>query len=239
VICAAVFAIALLSVSVAMADEVVRFTDGRFLEVARVEAVGETIRLELPGGGLLTVPGSRVVGWTRLVRPESRERVPTPPEADRTHAWRQAAGIFAEEIERAATEHRLDPILLTAVARTESAFDPAAVSPKGAGGLMQLMPSTAERFGVTDRFDASQNVRGGAKYLSWLLERFDGNTELALAGYNAGENAVDRYDGIPPYPETKNYVRKVMREAARLRRPVTGGANSEIPLSLVAPAVAD
>ena len=78
------------------------------------------------------------------------------------------------------------------------------------------MPQTAERFGVSNVFDVSENVDGGARYLSWLLDRFDGQTELALAGYNAGEGAVDRYRGVPPYPETKNYIDKVLREAARM-----------------------
>jgi soluble lytic murein transglycosylase-like protein len=96
------------------------------------------------------------------------------------------------------------------MAQTESAFDPVAVSHKGAAGLLQLMPATAERFGVQDVFDVPQNVEGAAKYLKWLLERFEGRTELALAGYNAGEGSVDRYQGIPPYRETRDYVTRVL-----------------------------
>jgi soluble lytic murein transglycosylase-like protein len=124
--------------------------------------------------------------------------------------WRAAAGAYADLIEEAALRYGLDPALLTAMAQTESAFNPAAVSPKGAAGLLQLMPATAERFGVRDVFDVPQNVEGAAKYLKWLLERFEGRTELALAGYNAGEGTVDRYQGIPPYRETRDYVARVL-----------------------------
>ncbi len=105
----------------------------------------------------------------------------------------------------------LDRNLLHAVILAESAYDPKALSPAGAAGLMQLMPATAERFGVSDRYDAVQNLRGGATYLRHLLELFDYNMRLALAAYNAGENAVMRYGHkIPPYRETQNYVRKVI-----------------------------
>jgi hypothetical protein len=115
-------------------------------------------------------------------------------------------------IQDVATGTRLEPALLHAVIQTESAYNPNAVSPKGAVGLMQLMPATAKRFGVTDRRDAASNVYGGARYLRHLLELFNHNLELALAAYNAGENAVKRYNNqIPPYRETRNYVKKVMR----------------------------
>ena len=101
------------------------------------------------------------------------------------------------------------------MALAESALDPAAISPKGAVGLLQLMPATAKRFGVDDRRDPAQNVEGGARYLSWLLDRFDGRTELAVAGYNAGEGAVERHGGIPPYRETRAYVQRVMTAVER------------------------
>ena len=196
------------------AAQAVQFEDGRVLEVERVESRGPTLVLSLPGGSEMSVPAWRVSGWSTVERPEE----PAEPTAPALRApWQQLAGDYAELIERAAETHRVDPILLTAMARTESSFDPRAVSPKGAQGLMQLMPQTATRFGVTDAFDAGQNVDGGARYLSWLLERFSGQTELALAGYNAGEAAVDRHSGIPPYPETVAYVRKVLEQAERLR----------------------
>ncbi len=119
---------------------------------------------------------------------------------------------YKDLIEEAAYDTDLDPALLHAVIQTESAYKPEAVSPKGAVGLMQLMPATARRFGVTDRTDVTDNVYGGARFLRYLLNLFDNDFELALAGYNAGENAVKRYGyKIPPYRETKNYVKKVMR----------------------------
>ena len=115
---------------------------------------------------------------------------------------------IAKLVKKLAPEHDLDPKLVLAVIQIESAFRADAVSHKNAQGLMQLIPETAKRFGVRDVFDPVQNVTGGMKYLRWLLDRFDGNIELALAGYNAGENAVERYEGVPPYPETQNYLRK-------------------------------
>ena len=196
------------------AAEAVQFEDGRVLEVERVEARGETLVLSLPGGSAMEVPAWRVASWRTVARPE---QPPEPVETLPRAAWQELAGDYADLIERASETHRVDPVLLTAMARTESSFDPRAVSPKGAQGLMQLMPQTASRFGVTDAFDVEQNVDGGARYLSWLLERFSGRTDLALAGYNAGEAAVERHAGIPPYPETEAYVRKVLDQAERLR----------------------
>jgi len=114
-------------------------------------------------------------------------------------------------IDRAAAESRLRPALIHAVVRAESAYRHDAVSPKGAVGLMQLMPATAERYGVDNRTDPAQNLRGGSEYLRDLLEMFDKDLQLALAAYNAGENAVIRYGNrIPPYAETQDYVRKVI-----------------------------
>jgi len=115
-------------------------------------------------------------------------------------------------IDRAATESRLRPALIHAVVRAESAYRHDAVSSKGAVGLMQLMPATAQRYGVNNRTDPAQNLRGGSEYLRDLLQMFDNDLQLALAAYNAGENAVIRYGNrIPPYAETQGYVRKVIR----------------------------
>ena len=122
----------------------------------------------------------------------------------------QRRKAYAPLISRIAREQRLHPELLHAVVRVESAYDPRAVSSKGAVGLMQLMPATAERFGVSDREDPQQSLTGGASYLRELLALFDDDLTLALAAYNAGENAVIRNgNAVPPYPETQNYVRKV------------------------------
>ncbi len=108
----------------------------------------------------------------------------------------------------AASQTGLDPCLIFSVMRAESGFNPAAISHKGASGLMQLMPATASRFGVKNIFDARENIHAGSRYLRWLLDRFNGDLRLALAGYNAGEGAVEFYGlRIPPFLETQNYVR--------------------------------
>ena len=197
------------------AGQVVLFADGRSLEVENVEFRGEIAVLLLEGGSRISTPAMRIsrvqeIG-SSVGKGNSGGRV-----VKDEGGWRIEAGAYADLIAAAAQRHGLDPVLLTAMATVESSFDPSAVSPKGAGGLLQLMPATAQRFGVADVFDVSQNVDGGARYMSWLLERYDGQTELALAGYNAGEGAVDRHKGVPPFRETREYVRRVLRGADRL-----------------------
>ena len=130
---------------------------------------------------------------------------------------RQQVEAWVREL---APEYGLDPTLVLEVIAIESRFDPAATSPKSAHGLMQLMPATASRFGVEDSSDPIQNLRGGMAYLRWLLIRFDGDLRLALAGYNAGEGAVSRFDGIPPYPETQRYVERITRAYGKTQHPV-------------------
>ncbi len=121
-------------------------------------------------------------------------------------------GKFNEMIAKAAVKHQMDPKLLHAVIQAESAYNPNAVSSAGAVGLMQLMPDTARRYGVSDRRDAEQNIDGGTRYLKDLLSMFNSNLRLAVAGYNAGEGAVMKFNNtVPPYPETQNYVQHVLR----------------------------
>jgi soluble lytic murein transglycosylase-like protein len=138
---------------------------------------------------------------------------PTPPPA------RPAPVSVDLLIRDAALRHGLPPTLVRAVTRVESDFDPREVSAKGARGLMQVMPATGERFGVTpDRlFEPAPNIAAGTAYLAWLLDRYRGDLDLALAAYNAGEGAVDRYGGIPPFRETQTYVRRVRAELERIR----------------------
>jgi soluble lytic murein transglycosylase-like protein len=111
-------------------------------------------------------------------------------------------------------------LLLYAIMHQESTFKPRAISPKGARGLMQLMPGTASRFGVTNVFDPRQNIEGGARYMRFLLDLFNGDVPLALAGYNAGEGAVIKYGDIPPYSETREYVRRITRRYGLIRDPL-------------------
>ena len=119
---------------------------------------------------------------------------------------------FASKIAEVASRYQVPEALLHAVITIESAYDPNAISRAGAVGLMQLMPATAKRYGVANRRNPSANLTGGTRYLKDLLLRFDSNLELALAGYNAGENAVEKFGNrIPPYDETRNYVRKVLQ----------------------------
>lgn len=132
--------------------------------------------------------------------------------------------------EDASKQYQVPVALLKAVAKAESDFNPNAVSKAGAQGVMQLMPATARELGVTDSFDPRQNIMGGAKYLSQMLKKYDGNAKLALAAYNAGSNNVDKYGGVPPFKETQNYVVKVMKYAGSdIPATIpTGGANSRI-----------
>lgn len=130
--------------------------------------------------------------------------------APRLNTLQQIADRHGAEILKATVGTGVSPAFVLAVIATESAGRTGAVSSAGATGLMQLMPATAERFGVSDRTDAMQNIQGGVAYLDWLLDHFDRDPLMALAGYNAGENAVRKHHGIPPYSETRDYVPKVV-----------------------------
>lgn len=145
----------------------------------------------------------------RLVRTVVRQGPATEP-----------AGI-AETVDRIARQNQLSPRLVHSVIQAESNYDPNAVSPKGAQGLMQLIPATARRFGVSNVFDPADNIQGGARYLKYLLELYKGDEGLALAAYNAGEGAVSRYGGVPPFPETQSYVAKVRQRLAADTEPPT------------------
>jgi soluble lytic murein transglycosylase-like protein len=130
---------------------------------------------------------------------------------------------YLMEISDAATLYGVPEALLRAVIHAESAFRPSAISHANAQGLMQLIPATAERFGVTNPWDPAQNIGGGAQYLAWLLRYFQGDLVKALAGYNAGEGAVVRHGGVPPYRETQAYVVRVQQLYAAYQQALSGG----------------
>lgn len=130
---------------------------------------------------------------------------------------RQLVESWVKEI---APIYSIDPQLVLAVIQAESAFNPTAMSGKNAQGLMQLIPETAERFGVKDSWNPIQNIKGGTAYLHWLLRHFEGKVDLVLAAYNAGEGAVERYQGIPPYQETRNYVKQILASYQKPTHPV-------------------
>jgi len=150
---------------------------------------------------------------SKLASTTKHTNIYLPSEVSLTGRSRPGMDVDRDGVEKlvreAAERHRMDPALVRAVIETESNWNPKAFSHKGAGGLMQLIPTTAQRYGAYDVFDPQQNIDAGVKYLRKLLERYNGNLDLALAAYNAGEGAVDRAHGVPSFRETRNYVQKV------------------------------
>jgi Transglycosylase SLT domain len=220
------------------AASLVVFEDGRHLRVSSYEVVDDDrLTVDLVGGGSMTIPLDVV---ERIVDEEYERPVPAPeiaadglaskdllpaPRSVRAFSENLSAselssspGLssslsspFSSQILEAAKQHRIDPALIAAVIRAESNWFPRAVSRKGARGLMQLMPATARRLGVKSAFDPRENIRAGAAYLAELAERFGAtNADLILAAYNAGEHAVEEHGGVPPYRETRDYVRRVL-----------------------------
>ena len=190
-----------LTASPASAD-IVHFASGHRLSVRSHRVDGDRLVLTLRAGG-------EIVCAPSLVERITPDEVPFLEAATAEVGTGGASGTpFERIITEAAARHRLDPRLLAAVIQVESNFRPLARSPKGAMGLMQLMPGTARQYAVGDAFDAQSNIDAGARHLRSLLDRFD--LSLALAAYNAGEGAVRRFDGIPPYRETQEYVRRIL-----------------------------
>ena len=144
------------------------------------------------------------------------QRWPVEALIARLPAARQAVARMLAEL---APKYGVRPEFALAIGLTESALNPQALSPKNAMGVMQLIPATAERFNVGKPYDPEQNIRGGLAYLRWLLAYFEGDIALAAAGYNAGEGAVDRYRGVPPYRETRAYVERILRHVGQDRHP--------------------
>lgn len=222
--------LALVSLAVPASATIVVFTDGHIMQVTDFQAVGmDTMKLRLQGGGAMfvtlrhidrviddSIPGPELEAALAKVVYEKKSLLPQ-------RSWRftpASTPLFGSKydttIVEAARKFNVDAALISAVIKAESDFNPRIVSNKGARGLMQLMPSTAVRFGLKDSFDPVANIFAGTKYLAWLLDTFKGNADLAVAAYNAGEGNVWKYKGIPPFRETVTYVNRI---AAHLNNP--------------------
>lgn len=202
--------------SLPSAAELVVFSGGHVLKVSGFEVSADGVELKLAGGGGMRVSLASV---ERIVDDE----IATPDEKVETVAVPRSVAIDFEEgqpvpgtpygdlIFAAAKREQLNPALVAAMIRHESAFDPGAVSVKGARGLMQLMPATASRFGipVSELFNPARNIEAGTRYLKWLTGRFPEDLPRILAAYNAGEANVDRYQGVPPFRETRRYIQRI------------------------------
>ena len=187
----------LLAVS-ATAGEVAHLRNGFAIEHLRREVMGDMTRL-YTASGFVDVATSEIVSYDHVDTPE-----PVPATVP--------AKTIQDHVADASKTTGIDPDLSDSVIRQESGFNPKAVSPKGARGLMQLMPDTADKLGVHNSFDPGENVQGGAAYLRQLLELYHGDAQKALAAYNAGPHRVEQYKGVPPYRETQAYVARIIRE---------------------------
>ena len=203
-----------LAAGVAPAAELALLAGGSTLRIERHEAIGERVRLYTSAGGFVELPAPAVYGFEPIPEPAAPAgAVETPAPAE--------PRTLDEEIDELAREFALHPALVRGVVAAESAFDPAAISAKGAIGLMQLMPATARELEV-DPYRPEENLLGGVRYLRAMLDRYRAEPDallLALAAYNAGPGAVDRYGGLPPFGETRAYVRRVLERFLRHSAP--------------------
>lgn len=184
-------------------SELVHLRSGRTLAVSSYEFEGARVVLRLQDGGQVVCDRSLIVRIEPGLAPVSSKRSATavvPPVAPKP---------FAEIIDAASMRHGVNPALVSALIEVESAYRPDAVSPKGAMGLMQLMPGTAREYAVADPYDPTANIEAGTRHLRALLDRYGVNS--ALAAYNAGEGPVQKFGGVPPYPETHRYITKILR----------------------------
>jgi soluble lytic murein transglycosylase-like protein len=195
-----IVAAVLLAGAPAAQAEIALLANGQTFKVSSHRAEGDLVWLSLRSGGEVALPSAQIRGY---VPDEVVEEVERSASSADLAALRQLATDTARR-------HGLDPALVLAVTGVESAFEPRAVSAKGAQGLMQLMPATARDLGVADPLDPAANLDGGTRYLRGLLAKYDGDLTKALAAYNAGPGAVARHQGVPPYKETRDYVKKVL-----------------------------
>ena len=203
-----VFAIALVA-TCCSASEYAVMRNGFALKHERREVVGEITRLYLTASSassFVDVPSADIEHF-------EKDEIVIAPEAPKV----PAAPVLTidQSISQAGEKHHIDPDFITSVVRAESGFHARAISPKGARGLMQLMPKTAAGLGVKDSFDSNENVEAGTRYLRQLLEQFNYDAVKALAAYNAGPDRVAQYHGVPPYNETRNYVARIVRDYNR------------------------
>jgi soluble lytic murein transglycosylase-like protein len=180
---------------------------GQRLHITGYERLGATVRLHVAGGSV-------EVSATAVVAIEPEDYFPAPVKE-------RLDVPFAELIRAAGEKHGVEPHLIASVIAVESNFNPRAESRKQAQGLMQLTPETAARFAVTNVFDPAENIEAGTRYLKELLERYGQDLRLALAAYNAGPERVEQYQGVPPYRETRSYVRKVTQAVERNKRKIS------------------
>jgi soluble lytic murein transglycosylase-like protein len=205
-------AIGVLAVATPSQAELVFFSSGRTMSVKGHRVEGDAVVLMLRGGGEIVCDGSVVarIAPDEVPYPED---TPAPPPTPPPASVASDSTPFSSIIDRVAAEHGVEPKLARAVIQVESGYQERARSPKGAMGLMQLMPATARRYAVADPYDPVTNIEAGIAHLKSLLDRFP--TALALAAYNAGEAAVVRFHGIPPYPETRDYVSRILELVGR------------------------
>ena len=169
--------------------------------------------------GVFHFTNSKVPGAVLFHMDESVEKLTrSQPESRKLPAYAKGGGDYESIIQKMSDKFDVDPTLVRAVIRAESGFNQRALSPAGARGLMQLMPTTARRHGVRNIHAPEENIRGGVKHLRELLDRYGDNVSMALAAYNAGEGHVDRYRGIPPIPETRSYVARVLKYRREYQR---------------------
>jgi soluble lytic murein transglycosylase-like protein len=218
--CASVATLIFLAACVPARADYVVLRSGARLNVTGYEILGNRYRLHVQGG-VAEVPIQDIVA----IEPEEIFTPSTEPLTEKTP--------FQKLIHDAATRYNLDPNLIHSVISIESNFNPKAVSPKNARGLMQLMPRTAELMGVKDAFDPGQNIDGGTHYLSDMLKKYGNDVTLALAAYNAGPDSVDKYGRrVPPYLETMKYVQRIAKTYAKLKADAAGPATPTGGLSL-------
>lgn len=211
------------------------------MKIASYKVEEDSIQLTLKSGGAMTMPLNRVerIVDDEVVTPEVVAEVKKLVEEGvfPRKSWRYSESSkplfkskFDKTIIEAARRFDVDAALVSAVIKAESDYNPHEISNKGARGLMQLMPSTAERFGVTNSFDPVANIYGGTRYLHWLLQTFEGNADLAVAAYNAGEGNVWKYNGVPPFRETVNYIRRIAKHvrAALPASTASGSASATV-----------